>query len=104
VIESVNGRNTLLENFAVNKWRRRYDLTECGGSDAHTPNELGRITTRFSTPIRTRSELVQALKNRLCQPEVHAASARYMTLPETTGKSAAGILKNCEPEPGTFYW
>jgi hypothetical protein len=69
VIESLNGRNTATENAAVQGWCDDYDLTECGGSDAHTIEEVGNFATRFFVPVRTRSDLVAALKNRLCRPE-----------------------------------
>ncbi len=69
-IESFNGRNTLAENMAAERWRRCYDLIECGGSDAHTIDEVGTFATRFFVPIRTRSDLITALKERRCQPEI----------------------------------
>jgi hypothetical protein len=72
VVECLNGRNTLWENLAVNRWQQRYQLTECGGSDAHRADEVGMITTRFFRPVRTRLELIQALKQGRCQPEIHA--------------------------------
>jgi predicted metal-dependent phosphoesterase TrpH len=73
VVESVNGRNTLWENLQVDCWRQRYDLTECGGSDAHSLDELGAVKTRFFVPVRTRFDLIHALKHRLCQPEIHTS-------------------------------
>lgn len=73
-IESINGRNTPMENLAADAWRRSYDLTECGGSDAHTPDEVGKFATRFFAPVRTRGDLIRNLKQRLCQPEIHAAA------------------------------
>jgi predicted metal-dependent phosphoesterase TrpH len=72
-IESFNGRNTLTENLAAERWRRGYDLIECGGSDAHTIDEVGIFATRFFVPIRTRSDLITALKTRWCLPEIPAA-------------------------------
>ncbi|MFZ0611301.1 MAG: PHP domain-containing protein [Desulfobacterales bacterium] len=69
-IESFNGRNTLTENLAAERWRRCYDLLECGGSDAHTIEEVGTFATRFFVPIQTRSDLITALKKRQCQPEI----------------------------------
>jgi predicted metal-dependent phosphoesterase TrpH len=69
IVESVNGRNTSIENLQVENWRREYYLTCCGGSDAHSLNELGMVSTRFSTPVRSRSDLIDALKNGLCRPE-----------------------------------
>jgi predicted metal-dependent phosphoesterase TrpH len=73
VVESLNGRNTTAENEAVECWRGGYDLTECGGSDAHTIEEVGNFATRFFVPVRTRSDLIAALKNRLCRPEDRTA-------------------------------
>lgn len=69
-MESSNGRNTPLENSSVAQWRQRYDLTECGGSDAHTLEEIGACATRFFVPIKTRIDLIQALKHRMCRPEI----------------------------------
>ena len=78
VIESLNGRNTARENAAVQPWRNGYDLTECGGSDAHTIEEVGRFVTRFFVPVRTRSDLIAALKNRLCRPEDRTDEGLYV--------------------------
>jgi predicted metal-dependent phosphoesterase TrpH len=69
-IESFNGRNTLIENLAAERWRRCYDLIECGGSDAHTMDEVGAFATRFFVAIRTRSDLIMALKKRQCRPQI----------------------------------
>ncbi len=69
-IECINGRNTALENSAAEKWRKCYELTGCGGSDAHTLDEVGTFATRFTVPIRSRLDLIQGLKNQLCRPEI----------------------------------
>ena len=71
-VEVINGRNTPLENAAVEDWRR-YGLTRCGGSDAHTLDELGAFATRFFIPVQTRGDLIQALNRGLCRPEIPAA-------------------------------
>jgi len=78
VIESLNGRNTASENAAVERWRGDYDLIECGGSDAHTIEEVGSFATRFFVPVRTRSDLIAALKNRLCRPEDRTVEGLYV--------------------------
>ena len=78
VIESLNGRNTATENAAVERWRDGYDLIECGGSDAHTIEEVGSFATRFFVPVRTRSDLIAALKNRLCRPEDRTVEGIYV--------------------------
>lgn len=69
-IESLNGRNTPSENSAAKQWREHFDLTECGGSDAHSIDEVATFATRFFGPVRTRSDLIHLLKNHLCQPEI----------------------------------
>jgi len=43
-------------------WRESYAPHPTGGSDAHALAELGRVTTRFSTPISSRADLVAALE------------------------------------------
>lgn len=78
VIESLNGRNTTTENAAVQHWRGDYDLTECGGSDAHTVEEVGAFATRFFAPVRTRSDLIAALKNGSCRPEDRTVEGLYV--------------------------
>jgi hypothetical protein len=78
VIESLNGRNTATENAAVQRWREGCDFAECGGSDAHTIAEVGTFATRFFAPVRTRSDLIAALKNRLCRPEDPAAKGLHV--------------------------
>jgi hypothetical protein len=72
-IECINGRNTPQENSAAAQWRQRYNLIACGGSDAHTLDELGTFATRFPVPVRTRAELIRALKSGMCQPEIPLA-------------------------------
>ena len=68
IVESVNGRNSDSENQQVALWRRRYDLVECAGSDAHTLAELGKLKTRFTVPINTMADLVHALNRGFCAP------------------------------------
>jgi predicted metal-dependent phosphoesterase TrpH len=69
IVESLNGRNRAAENRAVDGWRRRYDFTECAGSDAHCLAELGRVRTRFQERVETRGQLVRALQRGVCMPE-----------------------------------
>lgn len=74
-IETMNGRNSEIENLKAVQWADRLSLTATGGSDAHKPDELGRIVTRFPAPVRSRDDLIQALYHGLCRPEwrmVHA--------------------------------
>lgn len=69
IVESINGRNTSIENSKINIWRKKYNFTECGGSDAHTLQEIGKVKTRFFTDIRSSEDFVHALNNGLCIPE-----------------------------------
>lgn len=62
IVEGVNGRNRPSENASTCSWRKRYDINLVGGSDAHSLDELGRVTTRFTSPIRSRGDLIEALK------------------------------------------
>jgi predicted metal-dependent phosphoesterase TrpH len=75
-VETINGRNTSQENLAVNYWRQRFHLAECGGSDAHSLPELGAVATRFFKPVRTRRELIDAIKQHRCRSEIFASSMR----------------------------
>ena len=61
IVEGLNGRNRDDENRRLEAWRTRYVLNECGGSDAHTLDELGRVVTTFRKPVRSRDELIHAL-------------------------------------------
>jgi len=69
IVEGINGRNRQHENDSVSSWRDRYGVKQVGGSDAHSLEELGRVTTRFQQPIRSRDELINALKNSSYTPE-----------------------------------
>lgn len=69
IVESINGRNSAADNQKLIRWRQKYDLIECAGSDAHSLEELGKVKTRFLTPIDSTTDLVRALNNGLCSPE-----------------------------------
>lgn len=68
VVEGLNGRNTAWENRRVEQWLHRYQLSVCGGSDAHHLDELGQVATNFNVPIKSRRDLIQALRNGACHP------------------------------------
>ena len=69
IVEGINGRNHQHENDRVDNWRDRYGVKQVGGSDAHTLEELGQVTTRFHQPIRNRADIIHALKNSCYAPE-----------------------------------
>jgi predicted metal-dependent phosphoesterase TrpH len=68
IVESVNGRNQYHENFKVKELAERYDLVQCGGSDAHQLSELGKTATCFAMPITNRQDLIHALREGACTP------------------------------------
>ena len=68
IIEGLNGRNSDEENRNVEQLRRQYPLFQCGGSDAHSLEELGRTATCFEGKIPSREELIAALKKGRYRP------------------------------------
>ena len=68
IIEGVNGRNTPQANQEVALWPERYHVGAVGGSDAHTLDELGKVPTQFTLPIRSRADLIRALKEGCYHP------------------------------------
>jgi predicted metal-dependent phosphoesterase TrpH len=73
IVESINGRNSAAANQGMAAWRRRYDLIECAGSDAHSLEELGKVKTRFHCAIDSTADLVQALNRGQCAPHFDKA-------------------------------
>lgn len=61
IVEGVNGRNSIHENRRVLEWQQ-YQVQHVGGSDAHTLDELGKVTTSFTIPVRSRTDLIHALQ------------------------------------------
>jgi len=79
LVEGLNGRNQPRENDLVRAWRRFYPLREVGGSDAHSLEELGRVTTVFQDRIASPQDLIAALRGGRYWPEINPialASAR----------------------------
>ena len=76
VIEVENGRNAEPENVMAAALARKLDLVSVAGSDAHSLNELGRFPTHFTAPVRSRADLVRALREGRCTPaRMEAAQA-----------------------------
>lgn len=68
IIEGLNGRNSDAENRRVEQLTKKYPLFQCGGSDAHSLDELGRTVTCFEDKIASRNDLIAALKNGRYRP------------------------------------
>ena len=73
IVEGINGRNSVYENQRVQEWEQ-YQVKQVGGSDAHTLDELGKVATKFTIPIRSRADLIHALQQG-CFDQVSLASA-----------------------------
>lgn len=63
IVEVLNGRNTVLENESCKRWLAQFGngTRQIGGSDAHTPEEIGRIATVFKRDIYSVEDLINAL-------------------------------------------
>ena len=68
-VEVENGRNRPEENDAARLFARRRGLPGVGGSDAHALAELGRVPTAIDAVVRSRGELVAALRSGRCRLE-----------------------------------
>jgi predicted metal-dependent phosphoesterase TrpH len=63
-IEVLNGACSEEENLFALKVARALNKAEVAGSDSHSANSVGVVTTLFSTPIRNAQELIDAIKAR----------------------------------------
>ena len=63
VIEGINGRNSEFENAKTYRWIKKYSLHQCGGSDAHSLEELGTVVTSINTPVRNRRDFINAMNS-----------------------------------------
>lgn len=77
IVESINGRNHQNENDSVSHWRRRFSIREVGGSDAHSLEELGAVTTNFANRITNRHDFIQALTSGHYRPEPNPSSSLF---------------------------
>lgn len=68
IVEVANGRNRPEENIRAMHMARRRGLAMTAGSDAHTPEEIATRPTRFTVPVRSRADLVNALLEKQFHP------------------------------------
>lgn len=61
-VECANGSDSRLQNMAAAGIGRSFRLPGTGGSDAHSPAEVGRAATRFDAPVRDTPSLLAALR------------------------------------------
>ena len=64
ILELLNGRNSPSENESCRKWLIKHGNGKrvIGGSDAHTPEEVGKMVTAFNKNIYTVEDLIHELK------------------------------------------
>ena len=70
LVECLNGRTPRAANHKARAIAERHSLATVGGSDAHTPQELGRVGTLFTDPILSRDHLIDALRRGDCIPRL----------------------------------
>jgi predicted metal-dependent phosphoesterase TrpH len=78
IVEGINGRNQEHENQMALSLYQNYPVSFVGGSDSHTLEELGGVATRIGGKIRTRSDLIEALKDG--NFSLHPEAQRYPNL------------------------
>jgi len=75
IAEVENGRNTDAENGLALSMVAGHGMIGVAGSDAHSLEELGRRPTRFTVPVNSTADLVDALNRGLCRPSTTHRSA-----------------------------
>ncbi|MGE4423407.1 MAG: PHP domain-containing protein [Pseudodesulfovibrio sp.] len=68
IAEAENGRNTDAENGLAQSLIADRNMTAVAGSDAHSLSELGRCPTRFTVPVNSAKDLIEALNQGQCRP------------------------------------
>ena len=62
-VEAINGSDTRLQNVAGKGLAHGFRLPGIGGSDCHSPAEVGRAATRFTATVSDEASLVAALRS-----------------------------------------
>ncbi|MEZ7195766.1 PHP domain-containing protein [Pseudodesulfovibrio karagichevae] len=75
IAEAENGRNTDAENGLAQSLIADRNMTAVAGSDAHSLSELGRCPTRFTVPVNSTRDLIEALNQGRCRPRAAHRSA-----------------------------
>ena len=63
-VEALNGACSEEENLFALKVARHLGLAEVAGSDSHSANSIGCVTTLLTEPVRNERELIEAIKAR----------------------------------------
>ncbi len=62
-VEAINGSDTRLQNMSATGLAKGFRLPGIGGSDCHSPDEVGRAATEFDANIADEASLVAALRS-----------------------------------------
>ena len=62
-VEAINGSDTRLQNMSATGLAKGFRLPGIGGSDCHSPGEVGRAATEFEAHITDGASLVAALRS-----------------------------------------
>jgi predicted metal-dependent phosphoesterase TrpH len=62
IMETLNGHNSKQENGAAFAYAKEHNFKMTGGSDAHSPGEIGKSLTLFKETVQTEEEFISALK------------------------------------------
>jgi predicted metal-dependent phosphoesterase TrpH len=62
MVETLNGSDGPEQNRAAGSLAERCRLPGTGGSDCHSPAEIGRVATRLVMPVSSERELVEELR------------------------------------------
>ncbi len=71
-VETHNGINTPEANSRAAEAALRRKLASIGGSDCHTPNQVGKAYTVFDKPVRSMEELIGEIRLGNCRGEAGA--------------------------------
>lgn len=67
-IEIQNGKDDAAKNRKARLAAQKRGLPGIGGSDCHRESEVGRAFTIFDEPVRSMSELIEAIRSNRCRP------------------------------------
>ena len=62
IVETYNGGSRGNEDEVAQNMAREQNYLGIGGSDAHIVSQIGKCATRFSAPVRSETDLVEALE------------------------------------------
>lgn len=81
-VEVLNGSTPEHLNYQAQVAAEQAGLAMTGGSDAHHKERVGLMATYFPYEIHTEKDLIQAIKNRDCEPVYYAEGSYHRYLRE----------------------